>query len=119
MRHFAGAAGSTTVRAMLPPRPSLPSTQQATASFPLRYEDIAQDGRLVLEASSQGLGESVWKKLLVGPPIATCFERGIVPILTRLAVEGTAGPFSIGRALTADGAYELAHSVGADGEVLR
>ena len=105
---------------MLPPLPNLPGTQRATGSFPVRYEDIAQDGRLLLEASTTALGAAVWGPRITKHPLNTYMrEARIVPILTRLVVEGTPGPFSVIGRLTANGAFQLAHARAANGDVDR
>ncbi len=105
---------------MLPPLPNLPDTQRATGSFPVRYEDIAQDGRLLLEATTTALGAAVWGPLIAKHALNTYMrEAGIVPILTRLVVEGTPGPFSVNGRLAANGAFQLAHACAANGEVER
>jgi hypothetical protein len=46
-------------------------------------------------------------------------KAGIVPILTRLAIQGGGGPISVRRPVTADGRYQLLHTVDAKGEVDR
>jgi hypothetical protein len=61
----------------------------------LRFEDVTQDGRVVLEALPNALEPTVWRRLRdVEPATRACFARGIVPILTRFVLEGTPGPFS-------------------------
>jgi acyl-CoA thioesterase FadM len=45
--------------------------------------------------------------------------EGVVPILTRLVIEGTPGPFAVQGRLTAHGAFELSHARGASGDVER
>ncbi len=105
---------------MLPPLPNLPDTQRSTGSFPVRYEDIAEDGRLLLEATTTALGASVWGPLIARHPLnAYMRESGIVPILTRLVVEGTPGPFSVMGRLAANGAFQLSHARAASGAVDR
>jgi acyl-CoA thioesterase FadM len=105
---------------MLPPLPDLPDTQRATGTFPVRYEDIAQDGRLLLEATTTALGAGVWNPLIARHALTPYMRaEGIVPILTRIVIEGTAGPFAVQGRLTAHGAFELAHARGANGDVER
>ena len=108
-------------RDLLPRLPAdLPSTHRARGTFHLRYEDIAQDGRLVLEAATPALGQAVWRPLIGASPLAPMMvEQGVIPILTRLVIEGTPGPFSTEGELTAHGAYQLAHARDARGEVER
>jgi hypothetical protein len=104
-----------------PLRPPWPEgAARTTRPIPLRYEDISQDGRLLLEAAPQALGESIWRAQLQGTPIARALRKaGIVPVLTRLVVEGTEGPFSVVAELEATGSYEVAASVDDAGTVER
>jgi hypothetical protein len=75
----------------------------------LRFEDVAQDGRLVLEALPPALTTTVWRGLLPGSDVARAFgAQGIVPILARLRMEGTAGPFSASAIVEAEGTFRLA-----------
>ncbi len=85
----------------------------------LRYEDVAQDGRVRLEALPPGLGETVWRGIVEHRADATAMLRtGTIPILTRLVVESTDDPIAIGN-LACDGRLQLAHSVDAAGGVDR
>jgi hypothetical protein len=96
---------------------SVPSDQRATASLSFRYEDIAQDGRMMLGALSPALGAVIWSRLLAHHPAARGMQRsGIVPILTRLVAEGMPGPFSVNSAAAVTGAFQAAHAV-LDGKV--
>ena len=81
------------------------------ASLPFRYEDIAQDGRMMLSALSPALGAVIWAKLFTHNPAARSLGRaGIVPVLTRLVAEGLPGPFSISSSTTVTGAFQSAHA---------
>jgi hypothetical protein len=81
------------------------------ARVSLRFEDIVQDGRLVLEALPNAIGPTVWRRMLAADRLATaCRQQGIVPILARLVLEGTPGPFSVGAEVTAETTYEIAVS---------
>jgi hypothetical protein len=103
----------------LPPRPRpshppIPShAPTATGSLEttvvLRFEDVAQDGRLVLEALPNAIGPAVWGRLLAHDPLAiACRQKGIVPILSRLSLEGTAAPFSVAADVTSELRYQIA-----------
>jgi hypothetical protein len=93
---------------------------RATASIPLRYEDVTQDGRLVLDAMPTALGETIWRQLLQKHPMARAMrEQGILPILSRVIVLGGEGPISVNRPIEAEGTFELGHTVDAEGEVDR
>ena len=85
----------------------------------LRYEDVAQDGRLLLETLPVGLAV-IWQKLLApGTVRDALLARGVIPILTRLALEGAPGPFAMDHPLEVEGGYRLAHDVGDDGQVAK
>ena len=103
-----------------PEPPDVPVTQRAEGSVSLRYEDISQDGRLLLPAIPHGLGEVMFAKALSRGPVRAVFEaEGIVPILTRLVVEGFGGPIGVRRSLEGAGCYELAHVPDGQGGVAR
>ncbi len=99
----------------LPPPPD--GASAATARLHLRYEDITQDGRLVLEALPNALGAAIWSAQLARDPLArACFAQGIVPILTRFVMEGTPGPFSASVPVSASGTFRIARAIGPGGE---
>jgi len=78
----------------------------------LRFEDVTQDGRLVLEALPNALGTTVWRRMLTHDPFTRhCFENGIVPILTRFRLQGTPGPFSAHVQLEAQATSRIAIAV--------
>jgi hypothetical protein len=78
--------------------------ERARAGVSLRFEDVAQDGRLVLEAIPNALGATAWKGILARDPAAQALLRaGIVPILSRIVMEGYAGPISSSVAVEAEG----------------
>ncbi len=77
----------------------------------LRFEDVTQDGRLVLEALPNALGPTVWRGLLQHEPsMAACFQAGVVPILSRFVLEGLGGPVSAHAPIEALGTYQLART---------
>src|SRR5262245_54117694 len=103
-----------------PPPTDLPDDQRVAGPMSLRYEDIAQDGRLVLDAIPHGLGEVMWAPLLAKHPMTRELGRsGVIPILTRMIVEGLEGPIAVRRAVDGFGAYQLAHTVDEKGDVNR
>lgn len=98
---------------------TVPDSQRTRAQIHLRYEDIAQDGRLTLLGIPHA-GAVLWDRLLLKHPLSTALPRaGVLPILTRLVIEGEAGPIGVGKPVTVDGAFQLAHGLGADGAVSR
>jgi hypothetical protein len=99
-----------------PDEPALPESQLTTGASSLRYEDVSQDGRLMLLALPHAIGEVIWHKLLLHHPVTRAAHAGIIPILTRFVVEAGDGTLSVRWPLTATGGYQLAHTVGADGQ---
>jgi hypothetical protein len=94
----------------IPPIPA--DGPRAKAPVPLRFEDVTQDGRIVLEALPTALAVAVWRGILAGSYGARALiSRGIVPILVRLQLEGTAGPFSSNaNGVEAEGTFRLARA---------
>jgi hypothetical protein len=106
---LAGVEATVSHVTALPAPP--PSGPRATAPVPLRFEDLTQDGRLVLEALPTALVTTVWRGLLARYEGAHALRsQGIVPILTRLRMEGTAGPFSTNASVEAEGTFRLARA---------
>jgi hypothetical protein len=92
-----------------PPRPDLPPERIATAAFALRYEDVAQDGRMTAIAFPPALGWTVWQQLLDGHPAERALAAaGVVPILSRLTIVGTDATIRVDAPATATGGYQLA-----------
>src|SRR5262249_45145306 len=94
-----------------PDLPDVPESARAEGPMSLRYEDVAQDGRLMLQALPHGLGEVMWAKTLSKAGLAGhLYQHGIVPILTRFVFEGLGGPIAVRRPLFGQGGYWLAHT---------
>jgi hypothetical protein len=89
----------------------MPSTgPRASGRVPLRFEDVTQDGRLVLEALPTALG-TIWRGLLENDAgRRACMANGVFPILSRMVLEGTAGPFSANRKVESEGTGRIARS---------
>lgn len=91
-----------------------------TTELLLRFEDVAQNGRIILPALQHLLGATTWPDLFQHPWAVALRDQGVVPILTYVELEAGDGPFSnVGCLLRADGRWELGHSKGADGNVER
>jgi hypothetical protein len=103
----------------VPAVPAVPADQIATATWEPRYEDVAQDGRLLVLGLPPALGMTTWRPLLTRrDAMRAATKQGIVPILTRLVVGATAQTVRIDRPLRGTGRYALARSEKA-GEVER
>jgi acyl-CoA thioesterase FadM len=97
------------MRTAIPPTPT--DTPRNTARVHLRFEDVTQDGRLVLEALPNALGPTIWGGILARDPTSKAtFAAGIVPILSRFVLEGAPGPFSANVPVEAEGTCQLARS---------
>jgi hypothetical protein len=98
----------------------VPSDQRGHATLPIRYEDVTQDGRVHVLSIPHATGPAVWQAVLAKHPIARVAQRiGIVPVLTRLVIEGGSRPISVRRPLEVEGHYSLAHTVDDGGHVNR
>jgi hypothetical protein len=95
-----------------PTRPAdLPPEHGAEGELTLRYEDIAQDGRVHLTTLPQTFSTLIWSRLLSGHPITKLARaEGVLPILTKLVITGTDDSIPVSKPLCARGAFELAHA---------
>lgn len=91
----------------------------AEADLLHRFEDIAQDGRLMITALLPGLGITGWRALLKQGFAQRLMGTGMLPILSRLVIEGSGGPFSVNGAMKLRGTYGFSHVLDAQGEVDR
>lgn len=98
-----------TFRLVLAPPPIPSGCPGATALVTLRFEDVSQDGRLVLEALPHSL-QPIWAVFADNSSVRACHERGIIPILTRFVLEGEPGPFSAQVAVLSEANYRIARS---------
>ncbi|MEO7111659.1 MAG: hypothetical protein ABI183_14560 [Polyangiaceae bacterium] len=85
----------------------------------LRYEDIAQDGRVMIQMLPVSLGV-IWRAITIPRETRRALRAGgILPILTRYEMEAGEDPFAVENPLQVTGGYELAHSADADGKIER
>ncbi len=88
-----------------------PDGPRSSGRLSLRFEDVTQDGRLVLEALPTALGPTVWRGLLDKTQgLRACQAQGIFPILSRIMLEGTVGPFSANNRLEGAGTYRFSRT---------
>ena len=94
----------------LPPPPPLPLSQRASGRLTLRYEDVAQDGRLQPTAMPAALAQVFWQRAAVRDGLRAQLDgSGVMPILARLCCEVGPGPIAADHPLTAHCRYDLAH----------
>jgi hypothetical protein len=104
----------------LPEFPDVLSSQRAQAPVYMRFEDVAQDGSLKVGGMPHAIGLVSLGKLWLHTALSDQTRPlGIVPILTRLAMETLGGPISVRKAVLADGSYQLAHTRNANREISR
>jgi len=103
------------------PSPPTPADRPfAEASMPLRWEDVAQDGRIMLTALAPAIGGTIWNGLLRDEPgVVESGKQGLVAILSRITADGSDEPIKVIAPVNARGTYQLMHSVDAAGAVDR
>jgi len=117
---FSGRPLRPTPVVVHPPFPVVPPEQRGRGTYRLRFEDLAQDGRILFEPIVASIGAAVWRPLLSkNPMLASLQASGVRPIFTRLVLVGTAAALDASYPLTADGAYELAYEPDLQGGVAR
>jgi acyl-CoA thioesterase FadM len=93
----------------IPPWPV--GTPRASAKVSLRFEDVTQDGRLVLESLPTALGPTLFRGLLQDDPgMRACFENRVLPIISRFVMHGMTGPFSANVRIEAEATFRVARS---------
>jgi hypothetical protein len=92
--------------------PAVPAdASRARASVPIRFEDVTQDGRFVLEALPNAVGPAIWRGIVTQDQgYLALFNNGILPMLTRFVLESTPGPFSANASVEAEGACRIART---------
>jgi hypothetical protein len=99
----------------MPPAPAFPEDHAHTEQTTLRYEDIAQDGRVIPIALPVSMS-ALWQLLRSHPAQRATFARGVLPILTRLVLVSEGAPIRVDRPVEARAGFELAHDLDPDGE---
>lgn len=101
-----------------PPMPAFAPDRSAEFESFLRYEDVAQDGRLMPIALPPAMS-GLWQAAIVNTPGArNAIAKGVIPILTRLTLATHDQPIRVDRPVRSRAGYELAHARSGD-EVTR
>jgi hypothetical protein len=99
-----------------PPRPEFPAGQSHTAEVLLRYEDIAQDGRIIPVALPTSMS-ALWHDVLrAHPGQRAAIASGVLPILTRLTLTSLEAPIRVDVPVETRAGFLVAHDRDADGE---
>jgi hypothetical protein len=98
----------------------VPEHEWSDVSLAIRYEDVAQDGRVKLSALPHALGVACWQSLLGDHPLSEfSAQEGVVPILSRVEIRAGGGPVSAVSPLRVRGAFRLSHTRDQAGAVER
>lgn len=93
-----------------PPMPAFAAENSANLESFLRYEDVAQDGRLMPIALPPAMS-GLWQAAIVKSPGArNSIAKGVIPILTRLTLSTRDQPIRVDRPAFGRAGYELAHA---------
>jgi len=93
-----------------PPMPSFAADQAADFQSFMRYEDVAQDGRMMpiaLPPAMSGLWQAVIAR---SPGSRNSIAKGVIPILTRLTLTTRDQPIRVDRPIQVHAGYQLAHA---------
>ena len=86
-----------------------------SGSSTLRFEDIAQDGRLRLEGVWPPIGPLLWNRMAFAKTLARLGQHGVRAVLTRVVMEGGDEPISVRNRCEHEVRYRLAHTVDESG----
>lgn len=93
----------------LPPFPDAAPDGAGAGKVAVRYEDVAQDGRVMVETLATSVNEALWRVALRGHPLEEhAFAKGTLAILSRIVAEGGEGPFSVDGPFDAECRFVLA-----------
>jgi acyl-CoA thioesterase FadM len=94
-----------------PPAPEFPPDQAATSEASLRYEDCAQDGRMIPISLPPTMG-GLWRSVITKHPGArNSVASGVIPILTRMTLISFDQPIRIDRPIETRSGFLLAHDL--------
>jgi acyl-CoA thioesterase FadM len=94
-----------------PEFPDVLSWQRAKGSVYMRYEDVTQDGALKIVGMPHAVGLVCLGKLWFRTRASLeTRPQGVIPILSRIAMETTGGPMSVRHPVEVEGAFQLAHT---------
>jgi hypothetical protein len=96
--------------------PAFPPDQAHTGEARLRYEDVAQDGRLIPLGLPPSMS-ALWHHVLRSHPgQRAAIAKGVLPIMTRLTLVSLEEPIRVDRPVESHAGFLLAHDRDAGGE---
>jgi len=103
-----------------PEFPDVLSWQRARSPVYMRYEDVTQDGALKIVGMPHAVGLVCLGKLWFRTRMSLeTRPQGVIPILSRIAMQTTGGPISVRNPVDVEGAFELAHTRDTDRSINR
>jgi acyl-CoA thioesterase FadM len=101
---------SIVIRLPSPTLPNIDSSARGRPSGEMRYDDVAQDGRFGVLATTPTVGW-LWRDLITHLPGAREMQgKGTIPVLTRLIVNTSESPARVDQPLVADGGFYIARN---------
>lgn len=92
-----------------PPMPELPPDQAHAGEARLRYEDLAQDGRLIPLGLPPSMS-ALWHHVLrVHPGQRAAVAGGVLPLMTRMTLTSLEAPIRVDQAVETRAGFQLAH----------
>lgn len=107
------------IPSLIPPVPADPDGTRCEGPVNLRYEDVSQEGRLLLTGVPQAIDQLCWPMVFQHSDMIGLLMSGITPIRARMVVEGGQGPLSAIWPARGQGAWHRAAVRGPDGQVQR
>lgn len=105
--------------APVPTPPVDPDGGRVRGPVRLRYEDISQEGRLLLLGIPHALDQICWPAVFQHAGMQAVLSAGVIPIRARMLIEGGEGPVSALLPLRGEGLWHRAATRDARGEVDR
>jgi hypothetical protein len=97
-----------------PPMPAFADGYATTFDAYLRYEDVAQDGRMMPIALPPAMS-GLWQAAIVNTPGSrSSIAKGVIPILTRLTIASREQPIRVDHPVQCRAGFELAHARSGD-----
>jgi hypothetical protein len=102
-----------------PEPPDVGGIQLGHGQSRLRFEDIAEDGRLRLEGVWPAIGPILWGKMEVASALLRLGADGVRAVLTYVALEGGRDPISVRALAEHEVRWQLGRTVDASGNTTR
>jgi hypothetical protein len=102
-----------------PEPPDVPEEQIGAGRSPLRFEDVAQDGRVRIEGVWPAIGPILWGKLPVAKALGRLGVQGVRTVLTYVVIEGGNEPVSVRNLCEHSARWQVGHTVDDKGEINR